>query len=538
MQKHPSLAEIVRQETDGGRRIVQFYLGVADGTLDGFRDHHRVAAARRLDKIAPGLVREYLQKFHNAQIRDSMRGSLFPMGRISAMTKNTPERAEQVPRGPNRFQRRLTRLVRDETGDGRTIFDFLNGVMHGALLGFKPHHRLEAAKELASYITIDNPSSTLTPSPLTGEGWGEGEPPVVGADPRVRPLRGSSVIPADAGTHPIPLPAEPTPTVRVEPVEAARPEPKANATVVPPSATVVPPSTTVVPPSTTVVPPSTTVVPPSTTVVPPSTTVVPSSTPVIPSSTPVIPSSTPVIPSSTPVIPAKAGTHPIPLPAEPTPTVRAEPVEAARPEPKANSTVVPPSTTVVPASTTVIPAEAGTHPVHAKIARPAPQLTTKNQKLETSPSTTVVPAEAGTHPVPTKAARPAPQLTTKNQKLETSPSTTVVPAEAGTHPVPTKAARPAPQLTTKNQKPRTRMPRRLRRQLGDARARLRREAARNLPTYIRRDLERKQQAENPEPVGEHIPNLSERRIKKKLEQHRYGPDPLDGEPAFYNYVPP
>ena len=499
-QKHPSLAEIVRQETDGGRRIVQFYLGVADGTLDGFRDHHRVAAARRLDKIAPGLVREYLQKFHNAQLRDSMRGSLFPMGRISPVTKNTPERAEQAPRGPNRFQRRLTRLVRDETGDGRTIFDFLNGVMHGALLGFKPHHRLEAAKELASYITIDNPSSTLTPSPLTGEGWGEGEPPVVGADPRVRPLRGSSVIPADAGTHPIPLPAEPTPTVRVEPVEAARPEPRANATVVPPSATVVPPSTTVVPPSTTVVPPSTTVVPPSTTVVPPSTTVVPSSTPVIPSSTPVIPSSTPVIPSSTPVIPS--------------------------------------STPVIPSSTPVIPAEAGTHPVHAKIARPAPQLTTKNQKLETSPSTTVVPAEAGTHPVPTKAARPAPQLTTKNQKLETSPSTTVVPAEAGTHPVPTKAARPAPQLTTKNQKPRTRMPRRLRRQLGDARARLRREAARNLPTYIRRDLERKQQAENPEPVGEHIPNLSERRIKKKLEQHRYGPDPLDGEPAFYNYVPP
>ena len=482
MQKHPSLAEIVRQETDGGRRIVQFYLGVAYGSIEGFRDHHRAAAARRIDKIAPELVREYLHKYHNAQIRDSMRGSLFPMGRISPVTKNTPERAEQAPRGPNRFQRRLTRLVRDETGDGRTIFDFLNGVMHGALLGFRPHHRLEAAKELASYITIDNPSSTLTPSPLTGEGWGEGEPPVVGADPRVRPLRGSSVVPADAGTHPIPLPAEPTPTVRAEPVEAARPEPKANATVVPPSTTVVPPST--------------------------------------------------------PVIPAKAGTHPIPLPAEPTPTVRAEPVEAARPEPKVNSTVVPPSTTVVPASTTVIPAEAGTHPVHAKIARPAPQLTTKNQKLETSPSTTVVPAEAGTHPVPTKAARPAPQLTTKNQKLETSPSTTVVPAEAGTHPVPTKAARPAPQLTTKNQKPRTRMPRRLRRQLGDARARLRREAARNLPTYIRRDLERKQQAENPEPVGEHIPNLSERRIKKKLEQHWYGPDPLDGEPAFYNYVPP
>ena len=167
-QKYPSLAEIVREETDGGRRIVQFYLGVAEGTLDGFRDHHRAAAARRLDKIAPGLVREYLQKYHSAQVRKSMRGSLFPRGRISAMQpKNTTERTESAPRGPNRFQRRLAQLVRDETGDGRTIFDFLNGVMNGTLTGFKPHHRLESAKELASYLTavVGTKMEPHTPTP-------------------------------------------------------------------------------------------------------------------------------------------------------------------------------------------------------------------------------------------------------------------------------------------------------------------------------------------------------------------------------------
>ena len=182
-QTYPSLAEIVRQETDGGRLIVQFYLGVADGTLDGFRDHHRMAAANRIGKIAPKLVAEYLQKYYNNQCRDSLRGTLLPLVRRSPITKNPPEGSEQATRGPSVFQRRLTQLVREETGDGRTIFNFLNGVMHGTYTGFKPHHRLEAAKELASYLT---PPQEPAPAPPT-------------------------VIPAQAGTHP--RSPEPTPTV-------------------------------------------------------------------------------------------------------------------------------------------------------------------------------------------------------------------------------------------------------------------------------------------------------------------------------------
>ena len=190
-RKNPTLAEIVRQETDGGRTIVQFYIRVADGTLDGFRDHHRMAAARRLDKIAPDLVREYLHKFHNAQVRESMRGSLFPMGRMESMEK--PGRCEPVPRGPNRFQRRLAQLVRKETGDGRTIFNFLNGVMHGTLTGFQPYHRLEASRELSNCLT-------LTPSPSTGEGRGQGDSPVVPANANGNPDN-TIVVPAKAGTQ-------------------------------------------------------------------------------------------------------------------------------------------------------------------------------------------------------------------------------------------------------------------------------------------------------------------------------------------------
>ena len=212
-KKYPSLAEIVREETDNGRRIVQFYLGVAEGTLEGFRDHHRAAAARRIDKIAPGLVAEYLVKYAPTHLRDSYRG-IRSMGSIAPMKKETPERRE---RGPNIFQRRLHKLVRKETNDGRAVVYFLCGVMHGTLLGFKPHHRLEAANELASHITH-------TPPPSTGEGrepalslskslprtryGGEGDSPVApeqsGTHPRSQ-VRASAtrkfVVPAQTGTQ-------------------------------------------------------------------------------------------------------------------------------------------------------------------------------------------------------------------------------------------------------------------------------------------------------------------------------------------------
>ena len=201
-QKHPSLADIVRDVTDDGRLIVEFYLGVANGRIHGFRDHHRAAAARRIDKIAPGLVAEYLVKYAPTHLRDSYRG-IRAMGSISPINKEKPEHA---PRGPNPFQRRLHKIVRQETNDGRAIVHFLCGVMHGTLLGFKPHHRLEAAHELANHITNTpvipaSPSvipaeagtqqggaarGSSTPSPSTKEGWepalslskGEGDSPV------------------------------------------------------------------------------------------------------------------------------------------------------------------------------------------------------------------------------------------------------------------------------------------------------------------------------------------------------------------------
>ena len=84
----------------------------------------------------------------------------------------------------------MARLIRAQTADGVTIIEFLDDVMQDRNDGFKTHHRIAAAKELIVHIVRDEQPSH-TPSPSTGEGWGEGDSPVVGADPRVRPLPGS-----------------------------------------------------------------------------------------------------------------------------------------------------------------------------------------------------------------------------------------------------------------------------------------------------------------------------------------------------------
>ena len=153
----------------------------------------------------------------------------------------------------------MIKLLRAQTRDGGTVIDFLDNVMQGREDGFKVNHRISAARELISHIlrdehatayaVLDNiwpvlstvegadprvrplpgsetPSpSILTPSPSTGEGWGEGDSPVRGSvgaglkpalpgaawepnnSPSVAPAKAEGnpdntiVVPAKAGTQ-------------------------------------------------------------------------------------------------------------------------------------------------------------------------------------------------------------------------------------------------------------------------------------------------------------------------------------------------
>ena len=98
----------------------------------------------------------------------------------------------------------MVRLVRAQTADGGTVIEFLDDVMQDRNEGFKCHHRIAAAKELIVHIVRDEQPSH-TPSPLTGEGWGEGGSPDLPAH--------TTVVPEKSVTHPRPRQAGPEPVL-------------------------------------------------------------------------------------------------------------------------------------------------------------------------------------------------------------------------------------------------------------------------------------------------------------------------------------
>ena len=130
----PSLADIVREETEDGRLIVRFLIEVMQGLLEQSKPCHRLDAARQLLNLG----------FHPAQ------------SFIDANTHASPTRKNSAPSAPSALsavkpsplQQELAAIIQEETDNGRTTVRFLVDVMQGTLPDFKPHHRLSAAKEL------------------------------------------------------------------------------------------------------------------------------------------------------------------------------------------------------------------------------------------------------------------------------------------------------------------------------------------------------------------------------------------------------
>ena len=121
------IQKIVREETQGGRLIVRFFVSAMEGRLEGSKPCHRLDAARQLVNLGFSEAQAFVD--HNAQ---------------------PPNRRRTSPSPPPKHNLRsvLFKIVREETDDGRLAVRFLVDVMQGALPGFKPHHRLSAAKEL------------------------------------------------------------------------------------------------------------------------------------------------------------------------------------------------------------------------------------------------------------------------------------------------------------------------------------------------------------------------------------------------------
>ena len=198
-RKPPTIADIVREKTSDGALIIDFFTDVMTGRIDGAELCHRIDAAKQLVKYGSKDAAEFLAKYKGVPCGHSINGRPNPADPCSAeerslvaVTLNAPATLTRdfltVLSGIDEFL--MARLIRAQTVDGVTIIEFLDDVMQDRTDGFKTHHRIAAAKELIVHIVRDEQPSH-TPSPSTGEGWGEGDTPAVGADPRVRPLPGS-----------------------------------------------------------------------------------------------------------------------------------------------------------------------------------------------------------------------------------------------------------------------------------------------------------------------------------------------------------
>ena len=138
---YPSLADIVRKETDSGRLIVRFLMSAMQGDLQDAKPCHRLDAARQLLKLGAGDARHYVAEHGLADNASNRRnGSHAPNGRSG-------------PKMP--LNQELADFIRLQTKGGKAAVRFLVDVMQGNLEGFKPHHRLSAAQELLSLCRDD-----------------------------------------------------------------------------------------------------------------------------------------------------------------------------------------------------------------------------------------------------------------------------------------------------------------------------------------------------------------------------------------------
>ena len=243
-RKPPTLADIVREKTDDGRRIIDFFLDVMEDRIDGAELCHRIDAAKQLEKHKSKAAAKFIARYRGVPCGHSTGGRPNPADpctaeerSLVAVTLNAPSTLTQdfltVLSGIDEFL--MTRLIRAQTADGGTIIDFLDDVMQDRVDGFRCHHRIAAAKELIVHIVRDEqpepvPGDTSVSVSAQAPSSVRAEPvlsltkePVEGTEPNsiVVPAQEPAPAKAGAGTHPRPRQAGPEPS-SPEPAEGSQ----------------------------------------------------------------------------------------------------------------------------------------------------------------------------------------------------------------------------------------------------------------------------------------------------------------------------
>ena len=142
-----SLADIIAQETEDGRLIVQFLVSAMEGELTDFQPCHRIDAARLLVKLGFDQAQTAIDRARAAQRAAAQRA---PNRDSRSLSQPQPQRQaeSESQSATNSIRAQLAQIVREETGDGYITVQFLIDAMQGEFPDFKPCHRLSAAKEL------------------------------------------------------------------------------------------------------------------------------------------------------------------------------------------------------------------------------------------------------------------------------------------------------------------------------------------------------------------------------------------------------
>ena len=259
-RKPPTIADIVREKTDDGARIIDFFLDLMEGRVDDAKLCHRIDAAKQLVKYGSKEAADFLAEHGDEPCDHCESRKRGPRPRKDAVPAAGPPYA--APHLTPDFLTLLTedffavltavdedlmiKLVRGQTRDGDAIVEFLDDVMHNRVDGFKAHHRISAARELISHILRDEHGSHNS---------------VIPAHTSVVPAANPIVVPAKAGTqrggegrgsHPTVVYPEPVEGPVLSAVEGPRPEfnggpvlstaegPADNSSVVPAHPVVVP----------------------------------------------------------------------------------------------------------------------------------------------------------------------------------------------------------------------------------------------------------------------------------------------------------
>ena len=217
-RKPPTLADIVREKTDDGRRIIDFFLDVMEARVEGAELCHRIDTAKQLVKYGSKDAARFIARYRDVSCGHSTRGRRDPADPCSTADAAGQENAP-APFSEDLLtvlsavdEDLLARLVRAQTADGGTVIEFLDDVMQDRVDGFKPHHRIAAAKELIVHIVRDEAPDSVHPEPVEG--------------PVLSTVEGSAhPEPGEAPTSAHPEPGSPELSRRVEGPTSVHPEP-------------------------------------------------------------------------------------------------------------------------------------------------------------------------------------------------------------------------------------------------------------------------------------------------------------------------